>query len=116
MITTDVIFKYGNTNVTFHTGGKDTMINATEMARPFGNSKKPSYWLHTSQAKEFIKSLSESEILDLADLLKVTYGGDTPGTWMHEDLALEFARWLSRNLGYGAIKRLKSFLDKAQCL
>ena len=33
MITTDVIFKYGNTNVTFHTGGEDVMINATEMAK-----------------------------------------------------------------------------------
>ena len=40
MITTDVIFKYGNTNVTFHTGGEDVMINATEMAKSFGNSKK----------------------------------------------------------------------------
>lgn len=107
MITTDVIFKYGNTNVTFHTGGEDVMINATEMAKSFGNSKKPSYWLHTNQAKEFIKSLSKSKILDLADLLAVTHGGDSPGTWMHEDLAMEFARWLSPEFGIWCNKKIK---------
>jgi hypothetical protein len=31
----------------------------------------------------------------LDDLVKVTRGGDNPGTWMHEDVALVFAQWLS---------------------
>ncbi|MDQ1087190.1 hypothetical protein QE390_001736 [Siphonobacter sp. SORGH_AS 1065] len=28
-------------------------------------------------------------------LIKTINGGSNPGTWMHEDVALEFARWLS---------------------
>lgn len=28
-------------------------------------------------------------------LLEIQKGGNAPGSWMHEDLALEFARWLN---------------------
>lgn len=107
MITTDVIFKYGNTNVTFHTGGEDVMINATEMAKSFGNSKKPNDWLKTKQSKEYIKALVATNILDPADLLRVINGGNNYGTWMHEDVALEFARWLSPEFGIWCNKKIK---------
>lgn len=107
MITTDVIFKYGNTNVTFHTGGEDVMINATEMAKSFGNSKKPNDWLKTKQSKEYIKALVATNIPDPADLLRVINGGNNYGTWMHEDLALEFARWLSPEFGIWCNKKIK---------
>lgn len=112
MTTSEVIFKYENTKVTFLAEGRNVMVNATEMAKPFGRQKKPSYWLHTNQAKDFVKALSKSRIIDLADLLKVTYGGKSPGTWMNEDLALEFARWLSPEFGIWCNDKIKELLKK----
>ena len=112
MITSEVIFKYENTKVTFLAEGRNVMVNATEMAKPFGRQKKPSYWLHTNQAKDFVKALSKSRIIDLTDLLKVTCGGKSPGTWMNEDLALEFARWLSPEFGIWCNDKIKELLKK----
>lgn len=83
----------GNT-VAFDTNGK-IMVNATQMARPF--NKKTAHWLNLQSTKEFIRELSVLRNINTADLLKVTQGGEPgkQGTWLHEDLAIEFARWLS---------------------
>ena len=71
------------------------MVNATQMAKAFGHGKEPKYWLATQAAKDFIDALSEARNLALADLQQVVCGGDANGTWFHEDVALEYARWLS---------------------
>lgn len=89
------VFSYQGTSVTFiHKDGK-VMVNATEMAKPFGDSKRAKNWLCLKSTAEFLAVLSEGRNLPSSDLVKVTYG-DNGGTWMHEDVALEFARWLSR--------------------
>lgn len=106
----NVVFKYENTNVTFLTEGGNVKVNATEMAKKFGKLKKPSYWLHTQQAKEYIQTLAKVKKSDLADLLSVTYGGNQPGTWMSEDLALEFSRWLSPEFGIWCNDKIKELL------
>ncbi|MBV6879121.1 KilA-N domain-containing protein [Epilithonimonas sp. FP105] len=62
------------------------------MAKPFG--KRPVDYLQNQQSQQFIKELSKVRKSTLTDLVKVTKGGNNPGTWMHEDLAIEFARWL----------------------
>lgn len=74
---------------------KNVMVNATEMAKPF--NKRVYDWLITQQAKDYILALSQTRNLTSTDLVRVTKGGDPKfqGTWMHEDVALEFARWLS---------------------
>lgn len=69
------------------------MVNATEMAKAFG--KQAIDWLKTQSSKEYIAAYSKLKNVGLADLVRVTRGGNMPGTWMHEDIALEFARWLS---------------------
>ena len=48
----------------------------------------------SEKCKDFIEALTESRNLDSSDLYQVTYG-DGGGTWFHEDVALEYARWLS---------------------
>lgn len=53
----NVVFKYGNANVTFLAEGEKVMINATEMAKPFG--KKPIDWLRLPSTIGFLKDLSE---------------------------------------------------------
>lgn len=108
----NVVFKYGNANVTFLTEGENVKVNATEMAKLFGNSKKPNDWLKTKQSKEYIKALVATKILDPADLLIVINGGNNYGTWMNQDLALEFARWLSPEFGIWCNDKIKELLKQ----
>ena len=85
------IFNYNGNPITFQSGN-GVMVNATQMAKNFFG-KSPKYWLRNQQTKEFLAELSEVRNLTSAELVKVTYG-DNGGTWFHEDVALEFARWL----------------------
>lgn len=87
------IFNYNDTPVSFQMGEGDLMVNATEMAKLF--KKRASNWLSTQQAKELISSLSVKTGIPATGLVVVNQGGSNQGTWMHEDLALLFAQWLS---------------------
>ena len=70
------------------------MVNATEMAKAFGKTTKD--WLRTKSAEEFITSLSAVRQICPSELVRIIQGGNSvQGTWMHEDVVLEFARWLS---------------------
>lgn len=87
-------FNYNGIKVTFSIG-KDVYVNATKMAKAFG--KVPAKWLELPSTKEFIGNVSNIRKLDISRLVitkqgSSVYGG---GTWMHEDVAIEFARWLS---------------------
>ena len=86
------------------------MISATKMAKPFGENKKPAFWLKTQQANEFINELSKLRKSNLTDLVQVRYGGLNPGTWFHEDVALEFARWLAPAFAIWCNDRIKEIL------
>ncbi len=86
------IFEYEGKPITFLNLDGNLMVNATEMAKSFG--KQPKDWLKTQSTKDFIQALSGRRKILPSDLVKVI-NGDGGGTWMHEDLALEFARWLS---------------------
>lgn len=48
------------------------MVNATEMAKPFG--KQPSDWTKTKSAQEFISSLSAVRKIVVTDLIHVKRG------------------------------------------
>lgn len=85
------IFQYNGSLVTFQEWDS-VMVNATEMAKPFG--KRATHWINNQRTKEFVSALSGVRNLTPSDLVKVT-NGDNGGTWMHEDVAIEFARWLS---------------------
>ena len=75
--------------------GDNVLVNATEMAKPF--SKSPSKWLEQVQTKEFLTAL---QTIRQTDSLITTYVGRNGGTWFHEDVALEFARWKFLNYLY----------------
>ena len=104
------IFSYNDQSVSFKEVNGSVFVNATTMAKSFG--KKPVHWLDNQQAKDFIGELSVVRNRTTADLLQVTQGG-TPneqGTWMHEDVALEFARWLSPAFAIWCNDRIKELL------
>ncbi len=67
------------------------MVNATQMTRPFG--KRPGKWLELPSTKEFLSVLTAIRFSD-SDIIQTRCGGINGGggTWMHEDVALEFAR------------------------
>lgn len=109
MSTTIQNFNYKGSKISF-ANGKNVMVNATEMAKTFG--KYPKDFLVNKQTKEFLSSLSAVRGISLTELVKVVQGGDPQmqGTWMHEDVALEFARWLSPAFAIWCNDRIKELL------
>ena len=101
------IFQYNGSPVTFQKGDS-VMVNATEMAKAF--DKRPIDWLQNKQTEEFLNELSKVRKSTLADLVQVTRGGDNPGTWMHEDVAMEFARWLHPGFAIWCNDRIKELM------
>lgn len=72
--------------------GDDGWVNATEMAKPF--RKLVADFTRLKATDRFIQALAASDSV-MGIPITVVQGGATQGTWMHPDLALEFARWLS---------------------
>lgn len=104
-------FQYAGIDITF-TQGDDVMVNATEMAKVF--NKKVQDWTRLDSTKVFLQVLDnqQNDISRNADnqLINVVRGGLNPGTWMHEDVALEFARWLSPEFGVWCNARIKELI------
>lgn len=60
------------------------------MAKSF--DKRPIDWLRSEPTKRFIDELIKVRNLHFDHLIITQQGGANPGTWMHEDVAIEFAR------------------------
>ena len=104
------VFSYNGSSVSFF-NGKNVMVNATEMAKVFG--KRPAKWLELPSTKEFLSALVDVRKSDIA-LIQTDKGGINGGggTWMHEDVALEFARWLSPAFAIWCNDRIKELLTQ----
>lgn len=102
-------FIYEGSPVTFQIG-EATMVNATEMAKPFG--KQPVFWLNNQYTKGFLEEMAKLRNLSFADLVIVRKGKPDlgGGTWFHEDVALEFARWLSPAFAIWCNDRIKELM------
>lgn len=79
------------------------MVNATEMARPF--DKRPGKWLELPSTQDYLSTL---RAIRFSDRLIDSVNG--VGTWMHEDVALEFARWLSPEFAIWCNDRIKELM------
>lgn len=100
-------YSYEGTPISFsNTDG--VMINATQMAKAFG--KQPKDFLKSQSTKDFIEELAAVRKILPTELVKVVNGGKNYGTWMHEDVALEFARWLSPKFAIWCNDRIKELL------
>ena len=101
---------YNNCPITFEKGSS-VMVNATEMAKPFG--KRPVDWLRLPSTQTFIKQLSEVRKSHNTNFVVTAKGNSSEfeqGTWLHEDVALEFARWLSPAFAIWCNDRIKELL------
>lgn len=101
------IFQYNENPVSFQMGPENRMVNATQMAKPFG--KRVQHFLSTEQTKEFMNVLSQSRNLGFDKLVIISKGGRSAGTWLHEDLAIVFAQWLSPDFTYGVMTVSRSY-------
>lgn len=105
-------YAYQGSEVTF-SNGENVIVNATQMAKAFG--KQPNDWLKTEQAQRMIEAIAKTNIFGLADnqLVVTIKGGNNPeerGTWMHEDVALVFAQWLSPDFYVWCNNRIKELI------
>lgn len=100
------LFSYEGNQVTFKNEQGTTYVNATQMAKSFG--KRPSKWLELPNTESFISELEAVRKSDRSTLIKTVNG---VGTWMHEDVALEFSRWLSPAFSIWCNDRIKELLS-----
>lgn len=106
-----VEFEWNGSKISFELSRNGTMINATEMAKAFG--KRPAKWLELPSTKEFINAICDIRKLDITQLIKSYKGNSTKfaqGTWLHEDLAIEFARWLNPVFSIWCNDKIKEIL------
>ncbi|RAJ92203.1 KilA domain-containing protein [Larkinella arboricola] len=96
---------YDDKVIEFDLSAANMMVNATEMAKAFG--EKPSNYLVTDRAKGIIQACLSFQISGNSEagnpfngvnseenLVRVNY---RHGTWMHRIVALDFAAWLNPN-------------------
>ena len=103
-------YEYEGNPVSFSNNGA-IMVSATQMAKPFG--KLVGDWLRLKSTEEFVNALSSDMHIPISALVQVVKGGNAEqGTWMHEDVALEFARWLSPKFAIWCNRRIKELLTK----
>lgn len=105
------VFNYNGGNVTFKTEDGVVYVNATEMAKQF--NKQPSDWTRQKSSNEFIDSLSAVRGIPRSELVIVKQGGNnksSQGAWFHEDVAIEFARWLSPAFSIWCNDKIKELL------
>lgn len=116
---TPVKFNYEGKNIDFKDQKGSVMLNATQMGKAFG--KTPKDWLRLQSTEEFLNALKISQEADVPfglfdetekPLIQVIHGGKNRGTWMHEDVALEFSRWLHPSFAIWTNKHIKELLLK----
>lgn len=101
-------YNYEGNPVSFSNNGV-IMVSATQMAKPFG--RLVGDWLRLKSTEEFVNALSSDMQIPISALIQVVKGGNgEQGTWIHEDVALEFARWLSPKFAIWCNRRIKELV------
>lgn len=100
-------FYYDGGGITFATGD-GIWINASEMSKGFG--KRPADWLELHSTEEYLATLLEvRNCEEMSQFIKTAKGSDG-GTWFHEDVAIEFARWLSPKFSIWCNDRVREYM------
>lgn len=110
-------FSYEGNEVTFRDENGHVKVNATQMAKPFG--KRPVDYLNLPSTKEFIDVIVRySNKLDIQeDEVVITKTGPLHkggGTWMCEELALDFAQWLSPDFRMWCTLAIKKLINEGE--
>jgi Arc/MetJ-type ribon-helix-helix transcriptional regulator len=121
-----IIEKFNEQEIAFDLFRGDLMVNATEMAKPFG--KRVNNFLVNEQTKAFINALinskefqeknglSELEFQSTkqSEIIKLVYETRRKrahtGTYMCEELAIQFAMWLSPEFNVWVIQTIQKII------
>ena len=109
MNTSIINFNYKGSEISFMSGG-NVMVNATQMAKPFG--KRPIDYLRLPSTNELINAIVRKSHISEKQIV-ITKQGSTDnggGTWLYEDIALDFAQWLSVDFRLWCNDRIKELL------
>lgn len=98
--------------IAFDFNGNELMVNATEMAKPFGKGAKD--FLKNSTTQEYIEVFCKRRNILLTDAVKVIHGGNNNGTWFHQKIALRFAQWLSPDFAIWVDEKIEELLTKGK--
>lgn len=104
-----VVYSYKGSEISFMSGDS-VLINATQMAKPF--DKRPNDYLVLPSTNELIAAItrksgkSENQLV-MTKTGSPQFGG---GTWFDEDIALDFAQWLSVDFRLWCNDRIKELL------
>ncbi|SEQ61401.1 KilA-N domain-containing protein [Neolewinella agarilytica] len=111
-------FNYNNQVVTFEFVDGQSMVNATQMAKPFPK-KAPADFLRLNSTKSFVLALEEDYKRGGSpkEVLRIVKGGndvELQGTWMDEHLALKFAGWLAPEFEVWVYKKIRELLTSGK--
>lgn len=91
--------------------------NANQMANGFGGSDKLKNWKNSPNTKRYIEALEKSLGKNYpAELILVNQGGKAKeqGTWIHEKLILNFARYLNVEFELWCDEQIATLLREGQ--
>ena len=96
---------FGGLSLSFNS--ENDYVNATAIAKRYyektGKRRDISSWLKLQRTKETIKYISNIKQIPQKDLYIIAQGGRVPdeqGTFLHPDLVIPFAAWLSVEFEY----------------
>lgn len=102
------LFNYNSNAVSFRKENETVYVNATEMAKPFG--KRPAEYLRLPSTIQLLNAIVGKSHIDENQIVITERGGVNPGTWLTEDLAIDFAQWLSVDFRLWVADRIKQLL------
>jgi hypothetical protein len=88
----------------------DGYLNATEMCK--ANGKFYNHYIDSNSTKEFLKELSSDTGFQVSHLVEVKRGGKSnlQGTWVHPQVAIHLAQWLSPKFAVAVSKWVFRFM------
>jgi len=104
------LFNYNGNNVTFKTVNGVTYVNATQMAKPF--NKKPAAYLRLQSTVDLVAACVSKSHTSKINFINPKMGSaeNGGGTWLHEDIAIDFAQWLSIDFRLWCNAKLKELM------
>ena len=93
---------------------KNGYLNATKLCAAYnarkGTNKRPSDWLKTNRAKQYLDYVSAITRIPVIELSVSRQGSDEEaGTWIHPDLGIPLATWLSVEYEYVVTKWVREW-------
>jgi phage antirepressor YoqD-like protein len=104
------IFNYNGNNVAFIKTSYGILINATDMARPY--NKRPVDYLRQIYVNELVSTIvSQTHISEDQLVIKMRGSPENGGgTWLYEDVAIDFAQWLDVKFKVWCNSKIKELL------